>query len=168
MQSTGKKNLAQRAGMWSARHRKTAIIGWLVFVVLALFVGSMYGADNPPDTTRLLRFPTTNGQQIVFCYAGELYSVDKAGGTARRLTSGPGYTSFSRFSPDGRDANIVLAWQDEERGRGHDVFLVTLQDAGGRWRSVSRTRRPICWRISMSACRIRFRSSPPMQTWPSA
>ncbi|MFL6513435.1 MAG: PDZ domain-containing protein [Chthoniobacterales bacterium] len=61
-----------------------------------------YAADNPPDTTRLLRFPTTNGQQIVFCYAGELYTVDKAGGVARRLTSGPGYSSFPRFSADGR------------------------------------------------------------------
>ena len=62
-------------------------------------------AANPspggPDTTRLLRFPTTNGTQIVFCYAGELYTVGKDGGTARRLTSGPGYTSFARFSPDG-------------------------------------------------------------------
>ncbi len=54
-----------------------------------------------PATTRLLRFPTTNGSQIVFDYAGQLYSVDKAGGTARRLTSGPGYNSFPRFSPDG-------------------------------------------------------------------
>ncbi len=54
-----------------------------------------------PDTTRLLRFPTTNGTQIVFCYAGELYTVAKEGGIARRLTSGPGYTSFPRFSPDG-------------------------------------------------------------------
>ncbi|MFZ3376465.1 MAG: hypothetical protein WA183_13015, partial [Chthoniobacterales bacterium] len=54
-----------------------------------------------PDTTRLLRFPTTNGRQIVFCYAGELYTVGKDGGLARRLTSGPGYTSFPRFSPDG-------------------------------------------------------------------
>jgi len=58
-------------------------------------------AQRLPDTTRLLRFPTTNGTQIVFCYAGELYTVGKDGGTARRLTSGPGYTSFARFSPDG-------------------------------------------------------------------
>ncbi|PYJ13435.1 MAG: protease, partial [Verrucomicrobia bacterium] len=58
-------------------------------------------AQHLPDTTRLLRFPTTNGTQIVFCYAGELYTVGKDGGTARRLTSGPGYTSFARFSPDG-------------------------------------------------------------------
>jgi tricorn protease len=65
----------------------------------------LFATANPsfggPDTTRLLRFATTNGTQIVFCYAGELYTVGKDGGTARRLTSGPGYTSFARFSPDG-------------------------------------------------------------------
>jgi len=59
-------------------------------------------AQKLPDTTRLLRFPTTNDRQIVFCYAGELYTVGKDGGIARRLTSSPGYTSFPRFSPDGR------------------------------------------------------------------
>ncbi|MGH8094234.1 MAG: S41 family peptidase [Chthoniobacterales bacterium] len=59
-------------------------------------------AQNLPDTTRLLRFPTTNGQQIVFCYAGQLYTVPIEGGTARRLTSGPGYSSFPHFSPDGK------------------------------------------------------------------
>ncbi len=59
-------------------------------------------AQNLPATTRLLRFPTTNGQQIVFCYAGELYTIGKEGGIARRLTSGPGYSSFPRFSADGR------------------------------------------------------------------
>src|SRR5213596_3854071 len=58
-------------------------------------------AQNLPNTTRLLRFPATNDRQIVFCYAGELYTVPKDGGTARRLTSGPGYSSFPRFSPDG-------------------------------------------------------------------
>ena len=59
-------------------------------------------AQKLPDTTRLVRFPTTNGAQIVFCYAGEIYSVGKDGGIARRLTSGPGYSSFPRFSPDGK------------------------------------------------------------------
>jgi tricorn protease len=47
-------------------------------------------------------FPTTNDTQIVFCYAGEIYTVGKEGGIARRLTSGPGYSSFPRFSPDGK------------------------------------------------------------------
>ena len=76
-------------------------------LALCLFVSSFLALDfapaqELPPTTRLLRFPTTNGQAIVFCYAGELYTVAKDGGTARRLTSGPGYSSFPHFSPDGK------------------------------------------------------------------
>jgi tricorn protease len=76
------------------------------FVLLCLIVSDLISitavsAQKSPDTTRLLRFPTTNGDQIVFCYAGELYTVGKEGGIARRLTSGPGYSSFPHFSPDG-------------------------------------------------------------------
>jgi RND superfamily putative drug exporter len=33
-------NVAARMGAWSAGHRKTAIIGWLVFVMAALVIGS--------------------------------------------------------------------------------------------------------------------------------
>ncbi len=70
--------------------------------LIATGLGSITAASAQklPDTTRLLRFPTTNDTQIVFCYAGEIYTVGKDGGIARRLTSGPGYSSFPRFSPD--------------------------------------------------------------------
>ena len=72
--------------------------------LIATALGSItaVSAQKLPDTTRLLRFPTTNDTQIVFCYAGEIYTVGKDGGIARRLTSGPGYSSFPRFSPDGK------------------------------------------------------------------
>ncbi len=74
----------------------------LLFLVTALLLpAGITSAQNLPDTTRLLRFPTTNDREIVFCYAGELYAVAKDGGVARRLTSGPGYSSFPHFSPDG-------------------------------------------------------------------
>jgi tricorn protease len=73
----------------------------LLGCLLAFAVVPLAPAQNLPNTTRLLRFPSTNGRQIVFCYAGELYTVAKEGGIARRITSGPGYTSFPRFSPDG-------------------------------------------------------------------
>jgi uncharacterized membrane protein YdfJ with MMPL/SSD domain len=36
-------NIASRAGRWSATHGKTAIWGWLAFVVLALFIGASVG-----------------------------------------------------------------------------------------------------------------------------
>lgn len=35
------RNIAARIGRWSARHRRAAIVGWLVFVVLAVVAGSM-------------------------------------------------------------------------------------------------------------------------------
>jgi RND superfamily putative drug exporter len=38
-----KPNLAARLGGWSAGHRKTAIFGWLLFVVAAVLIGGMVG-----------------------------------------------------------------------------------------------------------------------------
>ena len=40
------RNLAARAGRWSATHRKTAVIGWILFVVLATVVGGKVGQQN--------------------------------------------------------------------------------------------------------------------------
>jgi uncharacterized membrane protein YdfJ with MMPL/SSD domain len=40
------RNIAARAGRWSAQHRKTAIAGWLVFVIAAFMVGKSIGTDN--------------------------------------------------------------------------------------------------------------------------
>lgn len=48
------------------------------------------------------RFPTTNGRDVVFTFAGDLYTVPVSGGTARRLTDGPGEEFGARFSPDGK------------------------------------------------------------------
>src|SRR6058998_1800831 len=45
-------NLAARMSRWSATHRKTAIFGWLAFVVFAFMVGQVvtqskiFGADQ--------------------------------------------------------------------------------------------------------------------------
>ncbi len=75
---------------------------FLCLTAICLISITTVSAQKLPDTTRLLRFPATNGTQIVFCYAGEIYTVGKDGGIARRLTSGPGYSSFPHFSPDGK------------------------------------------------------------------
>src|SRR5215204_2079588 len=40
------RGLASRAGMWSAHHRKTAIWGWLAFVVVALLIGNAVGTKT--------------------------------------------------------------------------------------------------------------------------
>lgn len=54
------------------------------------------------NEARLLRFPAVGGDKIVFCYAGNLYSVDVNGGTAVKLTSHVGYECFPKISPDGK------------------------------------------------------------------
>src|SRR4051795_3660662 len=43
-------NLAARAGRWSANHRKTAIWGWLAFVLVALVLGSAAGTKTISDS----------------------------------------------------------------------------------------------------------------------
>jgi RND superfamily putative drug exporter len=40
------RNLAARAGRWSARHWKTAVAGWVAFVVLAFMVGGNVGTKS--------------------------------------------------------------------------------------------------------------------------
>jgi uncharacterized membrane protein YdfJ with MMPL/SSD domain len=50
--STSKNNnIAARAGRWSAQHRKKAIVGWLVFVILAVFIGGSVGTKTLDDDT---------------------------------------------------------------------------------------------------------------------
>jgi tricorn protease len=74
----------------------------LVFALALSTAGLAAQTISPAEQTRLLRFPATNGSQIVFSYAGQLYTVGLGGGVARRLTSGPGYAVFPRFSADGK------------------------------------------------------------------
>jgi tricorn protease len=59
---------------------------------------------------RLLRFPAIHGSQLVFSYAGDLYTVDKTGGIARKLTSDIGYEMFARFSPDGKKIGFTAQY----------------------------------------------------------
>ncbi len=54
------------------------------------------------DEGRLFRFPAIYDSQIVFTYAGDLYTVSVNGGIARKLTTHSGYEMFPRFSPDGK------------------------------------------------------------------
>jgi tricorn protease len=74
------------------------------------------------DEARLLRFPAIHGDQVVFTYAGNLYTVSAKGGTARRLTSHDGFEMFARFSPDGK----WLAFTGQYDGNT-EVYLMPAQ-----------------------------------------
>ncbi|MEI9934443.1 MAG: hypothetical protein WDM71_06230 [Ferruginibacter sp.] len=75
------------------------------FLIILFFVQISIAQDE----ARLLRFPAIHNNQVVFCYAGDLYSVDANGGKASKLTTSQGYEMFPRFSPDGK--NIAFTGQ---------------------------------------------------------
>ncbi|MFW5659001.1 MAG: protease, partial [Bacteroidota bacterium] len=72
------------------------------FFSLLLWLSLLAASTFAQSETKLLRYPHIHGDQIVFGYAGDLYTVSTAGGEARQLTSHVGYEMFPRFSPDGK------------------------------------------------------------------
>jgi tricorn protease len=76
-------------------NKRFFLCGMKLCMVFAVVAGNV-------EEARLLRFPSTNGSEIVFTYAGDLYKASVDGGEARRLTAHVGYEMFPRFSPDGK------------------------------------------------------------------
>jgi tricorn protease len=74
------------------------------------------------EETRLLRFPDIHGDNVVFVYGGDLWTVSSAGGLARRLTSFDGYEAFPKFSPDGK----LIAFTAAYDGNG-DVYVMPAE-----------------------------------------
>ena len=83
------RNLAARAGRWSAQHRKTAIVGWILFVVIATFAGKSIGMAELPEadmangeskrSMQLIEsadFPETVGEQVLIQGKGSIKSGD--------------------------------------------------------------------------------------------
>ena len=83
------RNLAARAGRWSAQHRKTAIIGWILFIVLATFAGKSIAMKDLPEaemangeSKRSMQimeaadFPENVGEQVLIQGKGSIKSDD--------------------------------------------------------------------------------------------
>src|SRR3954468_11944518 len=99
---------------------KKTLIAITFFTLILSSLGALAQSSAAyGDEARLMRFPTIYNNQVVFCYAGDLYTVDKNGGQARKLTSDVGYEVFARFSPDGK--NIAFNGQ---YGGNSEVYLI--------------------------------------------
>jgi len=72
----------------------------------------------------LLRKPTVSRTQIAFSYGGDLWTVDRNGGEARRITTDVGIEIDPYFSPDGS----LIAFTGEYEGN-EDVYVIPA--AGG-------------------------------------
>lgn len=99
-----------------------------IFLLCLLVIGLWTYAEE----ARLMRFPHINGDQIVFSYAGDLYTVNANGGTARKLTSHNGYEMFPKFSPDGK----YIAFTGQYDGNT-EVFVIPAE--GGEPRRLTYT-----------------------------
>src|SRR5208282_4316449 len=70
----------------------------LVMAAWLILAGIARGADDAP---LLLQSPTLSRTEVAFVYGGYLWSVPRAGGEARQLTTG-GHEARPKFSPDGK------------------------------------------------------------------
>ena len=92
------------------------------FIALLLFI--LLSQVSQSQETRLLRDPDISDTKIVFAYANDLWTVDKAGGIAQRLTSFQGTETNPKFSSDGK----TVAFTGQYQGN-YDVYVVPT--AGG-------------------------------------
>src|SRR5437588_817805 len=83
-----------------------------------------------------------NKTEIVFSYAGDLWSVNRQGGVAMRLTAGAGNESSAVLSPDGKrmayqpldggqfatDTNNFVSWKRYRGGRASYIWIVNFAD----------------------------------------
>lgn len=72
----------------------------------------------------MLRFPDVCGDRVVFTYAGDLWTASIQGGTAARLTAGPGLEMSARFSPDCKQIAFTGQY-------GGDSQVYVVSAAGG-------------------------------------
>src|SRR4029453_17521590 len=70
-------------------------------IVLAILAMLALGDAALAQGTRLLRRPAVSRELVAFEYGGDLWTVPRNGGQARRLTSTPNAEIDPKFSPDG-------------------------------------------------------------------
>ena len=110
-----------------------------VSIVSALWPAILCSAFAEPGL--LFRTPAMNRTHIVFSYAGDLWSVPRAGGNAERLTNSPGTEIGPIFSPDGSmiaftgeyDGNIDVYVMSATGGEPKRLTYHPVPDAAVAW-----------------------------------
>lgn len=70
----------------------------------------------------MMRYPAIYGDQVVFTYAGDLWTATTAGGMARRMTSHPGNEQFAKFSPNGKQIAFTASYDGNA-----DVYVIPAE-----------------------------------------
>jgi uncharacterized membrane protein YdfJ with MMPL/SSD domain len=124
-------NLAARIGGWSARHRRTAILGWILFVVLAVVVGGKIGQNDLDESetgsgeskrgdmiVEAAGFPEQSGEQVLVQgkRAGDPAASAAVRDVVSRLERIEGVTEIERplASEDGRSTLVSFELRGTE------------------------------------------------------
>ncbi len=90
--------------------------------IAVLSLSAFAAAPADDAATRLLQFPTLSRDSIAFTFAGDIWTVPRQGGTARRLTSDAGLEIMPRYSPDSR----WIAFTGQYDGN-RDVYVIPAE-----------------------------------------
>ncbi len=110
--------------------------------LLPAMVSAMALGQSVAAQTRLLRFPDIHGHEVVFTYAGDLWTAPDTGGIAKRLTAHPGQELFARYSPTGDRIAFMGQYDGDEQvyvipATGGEPTQLTFYPANGplptRW-----------------------------------
>jgi len=89
-----------------------------ILLLVSLFCCSL---GHSQVSAKLMRYADISATQIVFVYGGDLWLVDRDGGTALQLTHSPGEESYPRFSPDGSEIAYTASYNGNL-----DVFTISV------------------------------------------
>ncbi|MDX1636663.1 MAG: PDZ domain-containing protein [Balneolaceae bacterium] len=88
----------------------------LLYLFLLLFATQTSAGQI---SAKLMRYMDISDDQITFVYGGDIWLVDKQGGTAHQLTTSPGEESWPKFSPDGDHIAYSASYDGNE-----DVYVI--------------------------------------------
>src|SRR5262245_23128799 len=103
----------------------------LPFLILSIYHVVTCAQSQGP---MLLENPTVSRAKIAFSFAGDIWTVDRSGGAAQRLTTSPAREIYPTFSPDGSQVAFAR-FNPLAGGFGWDVYVAST--SGGEARRVT-------------------------------
>lgn len=97
--------------------KSSTLKSYLLFVIAFLVFGM--NSAEAQISAKLMRYMDVSEDKIAFVYGGDVWVVDKSGGTAVQLTRSKGEETWPKFSPDGNLIAYTASYDGNE-----DVYVV--------------------------------------------
>jgi uncharacterized membrane protein YdfJ with MMPL/SSD domain len=135
MRNQAPKSIAARAGAWSARNRRKAILGWLAFVLIAFAVGNAAGmktlTDEESGTGESARaekvltdaFPEGPNERVLVQATGAKDRTAAIRDVQKTLADAKGITNIDepQHSKDGRSAYVEFEIVENDEKKAQEV-----------------------------------------------